>query len=64
LQVFKTWGIVLDPKIATNVEHRQKTIWRLETQRDDGSLLLVIDSTNAGHLFGSDVLAFFQKLKR
>jgi hypothetical protein len=33
------------------------------TQRDDGSLLLVIDSTNAGNLFGSDVLAFFQNLK-
>jgi hypothetical protein len=33
------------------------------TQRDDGSLLLVIDSTNAGYLFGSDVLAFFQNLK-
>jgi len=33
LQILKTWGIVLDPKIATIVEHRQKTIWRLKTKQ-------------------------------
>jgi len=55
LQVFKTWGIVLDPKIATNVEHRQKTIWRLETKQNKQSSDSLKRSIN-DQIIGKDIL--------
>jgi len=55
LQVFKTWGIVLDPKIATNVEHRQKTIWRLETKQNKQSSDSLKRSINE-RLIGKDII--------
>jgi len=55
LQSFKTWGIVLDPKIATNVEHRQKTIWRLKTKQHTQSSDALKRSIN-DQTIGKDVI--------
>jgi hypothetical protein len=53
LQIFKTWGIMLDPKIVTNVEHRQKTIWRPLAKQNKQSSDALKRSINA-ELIGKD----------
>jgi hypothetical protein len=55
LQILNTWGIVLDPKIATNVDHQQKTIWRLKTKQHTQSSDALKRSIN-DQTIGKDVI--------